>query len=76
MTRLDAWVREYQDLPAPKPRDLIAGDINNLAAYAVQPREERMAIIDDMICECLGDENFVKLMEDVDQSWRRIGLGM
>lgn len=76
MTRLDAWVREYQDLPAPKPRDLIAGDINNLAAYALQPREERMAIIDDMICECLGDEKFVKLLEDVDQSWRRIGLGM
>lgn len=68
-------MREYQDLPAPKPRDLIAGN-NNLAAYAVQPREERMAIIDDMICECLGDENFVKLLEDVDQSWRRIGLGM
>lgn len=76
MTRLDAWVREYQDLPAPKPRDLIAGDINNLSAYALQPREERMAIIDDMICECLGDENFVKLLEDVDHSWRRIGLGM
>lgn len=76
MTRLDAWVREYQDLPAPKPREIIAGDINNLAAYAVQPREERMAIIDDMICECLGDENFLRLLEDVDQSWRRIGLGM
>lgn len=76
MTRLDAWVREYRDLPAPKPRDLIARDISNLAAYALQPREERMAIIDDMICECLGDENFVKLLEDVDQSWRRIGLGM
>lgn len=75
MTRLDAWVREYQDLPAPKPRDLIAGG-NNLAAYAVQPREERMAIVDNMICECLGDENFVKLLDDVDQSWRRIGLGM
>lgn len=76
MTRLDAWVREYQDLPAPKPRDLVAANINNLAAYAVQPREERMAIIDDMICECLGDENFIKLLEDVDQSWRRIGLEM
>lgn len=76
MTRLDAWVREFQDLPAPKPREIIAGDINNLAAYAVQPREERMAIIDNMICECLGDENFVRLLEDVDQSWRRIGLGM
>lgn len=73
MTRLDAWVREYQHLPAPKPRDLIGG---NLAAYAGKPREERMAIIDDMICECLEDENFLKLLEDVEQSWRRIGLGM
>lgn len=70
MTRLDTWVREYQHIPAPKPRDL------NLAAYAAQPREERMTIIDDMICECLEDENFMKLLEDVDQSWRRIGLGM
>lgn len=76
MTRLDAWVREFQDLPAPKPRDLIEGNMNNLAAYAVQTRDERMAIIDDMICECLEDKNFVKLLEDVDQSWRRIGLGM
>ena len=71
MSRLDAWVREYQHLPAPKPRDM-----NNLAAYAAQPREERMAIIDDLICECLGDESFVKLLEDVEQSWRRIGLGI
>ena len=76
MRRLDAWVLEYQHLPAPKPRDLSADKINNLAAYAAQPREERMAIIDDMICECLGDESFVKLLEDVDQSWRRIGLGI
>lgn len=76
MSRLDAWVREYQHLPAPKPRDLIAENRNNLAAYAAQPREERMAIIDDLICECLGDESFVKLLEDVEQSWRRIGLGI
>lgn len=69
-------MREYQHLPAPKPRDLIAGNTSNLAAYVAQPQEERMAIIDDMICECLGDDNFVKLLEDVDQSWRRIGLGM
>lgn len=72
MARLDGWVREYQHLPAPRPR---AATSENLAAYAAQSKEERMMIIDDMICECLGDENFVKLAEDVGESWRRIGLG-
>lgn len=74
MSRLDTWIREYQYLPAPKPRDLIAGNTNNLAAYAAQPREERLAIIDDLVCEYLWDENFVKLLGDVYQSWRRVGI--
>lgn len=72
MARLDGWVREYQHLPAPRPLEATS---ENLAAYAAQSKEERMMIIDDMICECLGDENFVKLVEDVGESWRRIGLG-
>lgn len=72
MSRLDDWVRKYQDLPAPKAPVTAA---ENLAAYAAQPEEERLVIIDNMICECLGDENFIKLTEDVEKSWRRIGLG-
>lgn len=74
MSRLDSWVREYQHLPAPQPRDAAAA-MEDLTAYAAQSKEERLAVIDEMICECLEDENFGKLVEDVDESWRRIGLG-
>lgn len=73
MSRLDTWVRRYHDLPAPKPRE--AAGMNDLAAYAAQPKEDRLKVLDDMICECLEDENFVTLVTDVEESWRRIGLG-
>lgn len=73
MARLDGWVRQYQHLPAPRPLEPTS---ENLASYAAQSKEERMMIIDEMICESLGDENFVKLVEDVGESWRRIGLGL
>lgn len=72
MGRLDNWVRSYQDLPAPKP---CQSPLSDLAPYAAQSEEDRLAVIDDMICEYLEDENFVKLVEDVEKSWKRIGLG-
>ena len=72
MNRLDEWVRNYQHLPAPEPRPKPNSD---LADYAAQTEEDRLAILDTMICECLEDQNFVKLVEDVDKSWKRIGLG-
>lgn len=73
MARLDHWVREYQHLPAPRPLEVSS---ENLTSYAAQSKEERMTMIDDMICNCLGDEDFTKLVEDVGESWRRIGLGL
>ncbi|KAL8846064.1 MAG: hypothetical protein Q9221_008810 [Calogaya cf. arnoldii] len=81
MTRLDHWVRKYQDLPAPtpKPKPAIAipasTDKDDLAAFAAQPEKERLAAIDEMICEYLEDPNFATLCEDVEKSWKRIGLG-
>lgn len=73
MARLDGWVRQYQHLPAPRPLESTS---ENLTSYAAQSKEERMMIIDEMICKSLEDENFVKLVEDVGESWRRIGLGL
>lgn len=73
IARLDQWVREHKPLAAPQQHRT---NLDDLAAYAVQSKEDRMTVIDDMLCECLGDENFLKLLEDVDQSWRRIGLGL
>ncbi|KAL8905081.1 MAG: hypothetical protein Q9207_002855 [Kuettlingeria erythrocarpa] len=75
MDRLDHWVRKYQDLPTPKPTIKPSTDKEQLAAYVAQPEKERLAALDNMICDYLDDENFVKLVEDMDKSWRRIGLG-
>ncbi|KAL8825961.1 MAG: hypothetical protein Q9191_004090 [Dirinaria sp. TL-2023a] len=72
MNRLDEWVRKYHDLPTPTPRP---APFSDLAAYAAQSDEDRLAALDTMICDCIEDENFIKLMEDVDRSWKRIGLG-
>ncbi|KAL8932313.1 MAG: hypothetical protein Q9216_006888 [Gyalolechia sp. 2 TL-2023] len=77
MDRLDYWVRKYQNLPAPepvvKPRST---DKDQLAAYAAQTEGKRLEALDEMICDYLDDENFAQLVEDVDKSWRRVGLGM
>ncbi|KAL8784483.1 MAG: hypothetical protein Q9195_009030 [Heterodermia aff. obscurata] len=73
MSGLDKFIREYHHLPAPEPRPSAADD---LAAYAAQPDEVRQAIIKDMVLDFLGDENFIKLAEDMSKEWRRIGLGL
>ena len=75
--RLDFLVRRYQNLPTPAPTaaPLLHSATENLAAYAAQSPDDRMTAIDDMICQCLQDENFITLCEDVENSWRRIGLG-
>lgn len=79
MSRLDHWVRQYQNLPAPAPPDPkpvpASSDKDQLAAFAAQPEAARLAAIDDMICECLDDPNFATLVADVEKSWKRIGLG-
>ena len=83
MFRLDHWVRSYQNLPGPAPVPACRSktaipastDPNDLAAFAAQPETERLAALDEMICECLDDPNFATLCEDVEKSWKRIGLG-
>ncbi|KAL8860646.1 MAG: hypothetical protein Q9178_002999 [Gyalolechia marmorata] len=79
MTRLDHWVRKYQDLPTPTAKRPIAlpasTDKDQMAAYSAQTEEERLEALDNMICECLEDENFATLVADVEKSWKRIGLG-
>ncbi|KAL9127554.1 MAG: hypothetical protein Q9217_003596 [Psora testacea] len=73
MASLDTWIRKYHHLTAPSQP--LMTDKDQLANYAAQSDEERSKIIDNMICECLQDENFGKLAEDVERSWKRIGLG-
>ncbi|KAK4696902.1 hypothetical protein P7C71_g1097, partial [Lecanoromycetidae sp. Uapishka_2] len=70
---LEGWIRKYHNLPAPEPAQTAK---DQLAEYAKQSNEDRAKILDDMICDSLGDENFIKLVEDVEGAWRRIGLGV
>ncbi|KAL8799944.1 MAG: hypothetical protein Q9200_007405 [Gallowayella weberi] len=78
--RLGHWVRKYHTaIPDPAPNSATiripaTKDAEQLAAYAAQPEKVRLEVIDSMICECLADPNFEKLMEDVEKSWRRVEL--
>ena len=72
MASLDTWIRNYHHLPCPISGFTAA---DHLAEYAGRNDEERSQVIENMICECLQDENFGKLAEDVERTWRRIGLG-
>lgn len=73
LNSLDNWIRKYHDLPAPQAPVTIAKD--QLVEYASKSDEERAKIIDNMICECLQDENFGKLVDDLEGHWKRICLG-
>ncbi|KAL9132412.1 MAG: hypothetical protein Q9175_006412 [Cornicularia normoerica] len=70
---IDNFMRKYHDLPVPKPPPQTAKE--HLAEYAAQSDEDRAKAIDNKICECMKDENFGKLMDDVEGAWKRIGLG-
>ena len=72
MDSLEGWIRKHQDLPGPRPAQTAK---EQLALYAKQSDRDRSRAIDEMICECLEDENFIKLAEDVEGAWKRIGLG-
>ena len=72
MSQLSRFVHDFQHLPAPNPSTTTSSE---LAAYVAQPDNVRQELIKDMIYDFLGDENFIKLAEDVSQEWTRIGLG-
>ena len=72
MSQLSRFVHDFRNLPAPDPSTTSSTE---LAAYVAQPDNVRQDLIKDMIYEFLGDENFIKLAEDVSQEWTRIGLG-
>lgn len=69
---LDGWIRKYHGLPVPQA-PMTAKE--QLAEYAAKPDAVRAKMIDDMILECLQDENFGKLCDDVEKNWKRICLG-
>ncbi|KAL9069940.1 MAG: hypothetical protein Q9157_005995 [Trypethelium eluteriae] len=53
---------------------LTAEDKDSLARYASQSEEDRMEALESMICDLINDDDFLKLSEDAESCWRRIGL--
>ena len=71
---IDNLMRKYHDLPAPRSSHRTSKDY--LAEYAAQSEDDRVKAVDNLICECIKDKDFAKLMEDVEGAWKRIGLGL
>ncbi|KAI9714160.1 MAG: hypothetical protein M1812_006488 [Candelaria pacifica] len=67
-SHVDAFVGRHAGRPPPM-------QAQDLSTYAAQSDEDRAAQIDNMICDLIMDDNFLKLREDVENSWRRIALG-
>lgn len=71
--RIDAFVQKHHSRSL---ADAYFGSAAaDRAAFAALPEAERLAAIDAEIMECIMDDNFVQLCEDVEKSWKRIALG-
>lgn len=68
MDEIDEFVERNKSRPAPV-------DPWQTPRYAEASEEGRRAMVNDWICDNLENEDFRKLCEDVEDSWRRIGLG-
>ena len=67
--RIDNFVKKHGSHPAP-----VQPPTSDLAKYASMPEPERLAALDAFILDLVCNENFATLCEDVEKSWRRIGL--
>ncbi|KAA6413315.1 MAG: hypothetical protein FRX48_03059 [Lasallia pustulata] len=71
--RIDTFIQKHHNRPLGETYfDNAAAD---RAAFAALPDAERLAAIDTQIMECVMDDGFLQLCEDVEKSWKRIALG-
>lgn len=54
--------------------EAIEANKENLAAYAKLNHADRMSVVENMMINCVSDENFALLAEDVYGCWQRIGF--
>lgn len=47
-----------------------------LRSYAAQTQEMRDSLLNELFIECIEDDGFIALCQDVAANWRRIGLGL
>jgi hypothetical protein len=46
-----------------------------LAGYLASPTSERIAFLENWMCELIEDDNFMTLCQDVEGTWRRFAFG-
>lgn len=64
------------DNPASKPNNKLTGlTEDHLAQYLSSPTAERIAFLENWMCELIDDDSFMTLCEDVDGTWRRFAFG-
>jgi hypothetical protein len=62
--------------PASKPNDKApALTEDHLSRYLSSPTAERIAFLENWMCELIDDDKFMTLCEDVDGTWRRFAFG-
>ena len=62
--------------PASKPNDKAPGPAeDHLAQYLSSPTADRIAFLENWMCELIDDDSFMTLCEDVDGTWRRFAFG-
>ncbi|KAJ5237424.1 hypothetical protein N7489_007515 [Penicillium chrysogenum] len=62
--------------PASKPDDKApALTEDHLSRYLSSPTAERIAFLENWMCELIDDDKFMTLCEDVDGTWRRFAFG-
>lgn len=66
---LDTFITTHKSRPPPQ-------ELWERPGYTEADDEQRQAMLTDFICENLENADFLKLCEDTEKSWRRIGLGM
>lgn len=67
---VDDFITKYKDRPAPaKPVE-----IWETAGYDEMDEEKRLDLINEFLCKNLENPQFIKLCEDMEHSWRRIGF--
>ncbi|KUM59783.1 hypothetical protein ACN42_g7350 [Penicillium freii] len=64
------------DNPASKSNNKAPGPAEDqLAQYLSSPTAERIAFLENWMCELIDDDSFMTLCEDVDGTWRRFAFG-
>ncbi|KAH8601345.1 hypothetical protein B0O99DRAFT_667754 [Bisporella sp. PMI_857] len=66
---LDAFITKHKSRSAPV-------ELWDTPGYAEADEEQRHILLNNFICENLDNADFLKLCQDTEKAWRRIGLGM